>query len=142
MTKQTKTRTVIGIIGLCVVLTIAVKYVIENTAGRPGKIRGKIVRIDVAQRRGVLECVHPKDGRVIPLEGQLAEDCEIRIDGEPAAFADLRVGERVEAEGMLYAGGTVVATKLEANRQPAPASQPVDRQQAKADAGPKPEPIP
>ncbi len=141
MTDKTRTRMVIGIIGLCVVLTMAVKYVIENTAGRPGKIQGTIVELDVAGRRGILECVHPKNGKVIRLDGELAEDCDIRIDGEPADFADLRVGEKVSAEGMLYARGAVVATSLEADRTPEPSSQPAD-QQAKADTGPKADPIP
>lgn len=79
---------------------------------RETSIVGTILSLNVAQRTGVLQVVHPKTGDTIDLLGEIPAQCEIRLRGRRASISDLAAGDLVRAEGMLYRSGRVVATRL------------------------------
>ena len=68
-----------------------------------------IVSIDPESRTATIEYVQPKTGRALQIEGYVAPECDIRIDGEPATMRDLRIGEQAEVQA------TVRGTNIRAN---------------------------
>lgn len=82
-----------------------------------------IVSLDAATRSGIVSFVHPKSGERYELRGELAPECEILVDGQPAEIGALKPGERGRADGMFYRSGKIVATRLDLKSEPAtPAS--------------------
>jgi hypothetical protein len=86
---------------------------------------GTIVQIDTATRQAVFEIVHPKTGKPLRIEGSVPQECDIQIDGKAAQLADLRVGEKVRAEGTIYPDLAIVVNWVRVHRPvAATASQP------------------
>lgn len=106
-----------GLIGLVAVLIAGGIYMYRVAQPIEKTIRGKIVAMDVAARTGTFEIVHPKTGETFELAGSVPVECEIIIDGKPAKLADLKVGEDLEATGLLYRTGHVTAQKLIVTRE-------------------------
>jgi hypothetical protein len=102
MTKKVRTRPIIAIFGVVVVAILCVASARKLLRTETRTMTGTIVRLDAAKRVATLELVHPKTGRTIQVEGYAPADCEIRIDGKPAAITDLKVGDRAEVEGVIH----------------------------------------
>jgi hypothetical protein len=118
-----KTRIIIAVVGVAVVVIAAVQYRKQREKSLR-QIQGTITSIDVASHMAAIEFVHPKSGQRFQLSGRVPPTCDIRINGEPATLADLKVGEQVRVEGSIDSSKRVVAKSVWVTRAPAPASAP------------------
>ena len=120
-------RARIGLIGLVVVIIASGVYVWKVAQPVHATIRGTILSIDVAERTGQIQYVHPKTGEVYELSGRVPAECKIVVDGKPGTLDDLKAGDKIQAEGLVYRTGQIVAEELQTVCVPAPeASQAPD----------------
>ncbi len=122
MTKDTRTRVIVGIIGVVVVLAIATQ-VRKGKSKTIRQIEGKITAVDVVTRTASIEFVHPKSGQVHEISSYVPPNCEIMIDGQPGEMADIQVGEMVRAEGAIGRDNEVSVKRVWVSRKGA-ATQP------------------
>lgn len=119
-------------IGLFVVLSVGVLgggVVYRYSQPIEREVEGRIVTLDAAARTATLEFKHPKTGESITLAGDVTPTCDIRIDGQAAQLADLKVGEKVKVKGRMYRlSNEVHAERVTANRA---TSQPASSESTK-----------
>ncbi len=87
-----------------------------------------ITAIDAPSRTAEIEFIHPRDGRVRRLNGTLAPNGQITLNGAPATVDDLKVGDTVTVGGMVgrdltVAADKVIATRATQNPATAPSTQ-------------------
>jgi len=112
--KHRKTRLAIGIVGIAAMLVVGLGHAQRKLAPTRREVTGTLTRVDPGARTISLEVVHPRNGQMLEVTGQVPDACEIRIGERSASLAELLVGERVTAEGLLYSDGRAVALRLEA----------------------------
>lgn len=106
---------VISIIGVVIIVGAGITYVtrMQQPIEREG-IEGIITQLDPLTRAASLEIMHPKTGRPIEIEGEVAADCLILRDGQQISMADLEPGVSIKADGLLYPlSRRIVATRVE-----------------------------
>lgn len=123
MTKDMKTRIIVAVIGVAIVVVVGTQYRKTRTKSLH-QTQGTILSIDVASRQATIEFVHPKSGQRFQLAGDVPADCNIHIDGKPATLADLKVGEQVRVEGTVGRDKHVVAKSVWVTRAPTTTSAP------------------
>ncbi len=74
-----------------------------TTLGTPGKVAGKITAIHPAHHSFTVERL---DGS--KREVRVSHETKIRVDGQPATFKDLAVGQKVRAAGELGPQGHIL----------------------------------
>lgn len=91
-------------------------------------IQATIVEIDRESRAATIEYMHKKDGTLRTIDGRLADDAVILVNGEPATIADVRPGDVIEADGAYYPlSKQVVARSVNVRRRAAaPQTAPTD----------------
>ncbi len=95
VTRLNKIRMLIAVAGILVVgLALSVQSRHRNLEHYRENI-GTVTTIDTAARQAGLEIIHPRTGQKLSLTGKLPDECPITIDGAPASFNDIRVGDRV-----------------------------------------------
>ncbi len=132
MSNKSAVRLTITLAGIVVIIGAGIWYAVRATTPIERSIKGTILEIDPQARTATLEFIHPKTQQRFPLTGEIADDCAILLNGRPLTPADLRVGMRVEAHGLLYRGmmaPRVVATRVSVLDEgaivvPTPTSQP------------------
>ena len=107
-----KNRARIGLVGLVVVAVAGGVYMWKVAQPVHAEIRGKILSMDVATRTGQIEYVHPKNGNVYELTGTVATDCKILIDGKPGSLDAFKPGDKIDAKGLVYRTGKIIAQEL------------------------------
>jgi hypothetical protein len=101
-----------------VIALLAALYWHEMTKSSVREVDGQIISIDPAARTARLTVHHPKTGATIELAGDVPPDCDIRIDGRPARFDELSVGESVHVRGTIYRSGKLTANWVRVSRNP------------------------
>ena len=84
-----------------VIVTVAAAFSLVRSPGfgiRELVIDGTITYLDLASRSAGLEYVSPRNGRLRELAGKVPENCDIRLNGSPAALDDLQVGDRANVK--------------------------------------------
>lgn len=107
-----------------IVIVVGVSiYFRQSAQSEPRTVVGSITAIE--GDRVTARVPHPKTGQPIELSTTLAPNCPITLDGRPIALADLRVGDRISADGSLVRGsGRIVvhAVRVERGAASAPAA--------------------
>ncbi len=101
---STPQRKALAVAGLCLVLLGAVGWEVMRWARpRTYELKSAVVtRLDARARSGEIRFVHPKSGRSMHIAAQyIPEGCEILVNGERAALADVRVGDTVSVRGLV-----------------------------------------
>ncbi len=80
---------------------IAVLIYVRNTTPVVEMGNGTIRSLDPVKRQASVEVILPATGTTRELQGDIAPDCAIEIDGKPAALADLRVGDSVQVRARI-----------------------------------------
>lgn len=84
-------------------------------------LSGTVTAIDPDARRVTIRIQHPRTGQPLELTGHVPAECPIAIDGKPAHFGDLRVGDEARADGELTPSNQrIVATSVSVRRLAAP----------------------
>lgn len=112
---STRNKLIISFIGVAVIVGAGISYVVrmQRPIERDG-VEGTITKLDLETRTASLEIMHPKTGKPIEIEGEVAVDCLILRDGQQITMADLSPGEVISASGLLYPmSRRIVATKVE-----------------------------
>jgi hypothetical protein len=111
---HSKHRTRIAVVGIVVAILACAFYVRQKARPQERSITGVITRLDAGQRRAELVFTHPRTGEQYPIEGEVAADCAISINGQPARLEDLNVGEEATVRGLVYRfpAFRVVATEV------------------------------
>ncbi len=112
-----------------IVIVVGVSiYFRQSAQSEPRTVTGAITAIE--GDRVTARVPHPKTGQPIELSTTLAPNCPITLDGRPISLADLRIGDRISADGSLVRGsGRIVvhAVRVERAAASAPAaSAPVE----------------
>lgn len=115
-----KLRLLIAIIAGVAAAAAGANYVLQQTMGMNRRTEFTLTSLDVATRTAKIEVVLPKNGKRITLSAEVPADCEIYVDGVPAAMSEIRVGDRGEAEGVIYRTGKLIAKRVTVTRSAAP----------------------
>lgn len=113
-----KRRVLAALIGVVAIASGAV-YAWRWNTPRRATLRGVLASIDLETRSGELDWTNPRSGESVKLRGELAPGCQIRVGDRAASITDLKAGDRVQAEGLLYRSGRVVATSVVVQDGPA-----------------------
>jgi hypothetical protein len=88
-----------------VVLAIGVAAIAPRfMRGAVHEAKGTITYIDPAERTISVEVIDPANGSTREFSGIVSTDCAITINGAPAAFADLRVDDTIQARARIEHG--------------------------------------
>ncbi|MDX2201097.1 MAG: hypothetical protein SF069_19250 [Phycisphaerae bacterium] len=117
-----KLRLMIAIIAGVAAVAAGANYVLQQTMGMNRRTEFTLMSLDVAARTAKIEVVLPKNGKRITLSAEVPADCEIYVDGVPAAMSEIRVGDRGEAEGVIYRTGKLIAKRVAVTRSTAGAT--------------------
>jgi hypothetical protein len=84
------------IVAAVIILAAATLSVVRSSSSGVRKldVDGTITYIDLSSRSAGLEYVSPRNGQLREIAGKIPEDCDILLNGSPAALDDLRVGDR------------------------------------------------
>jgi hypothetical protein len=92
---QNKTRIIIAIVGLIVVVGLWRAISSGKPSGVVKTVPGTVTAIDVANRQATVEIKNSKTGEAFSMTGPLPDDSKIRVDGKPATARDVQVGDKV-----------------------------------------------
>jgi hypothetical protein len=123
VTSAARKTLIVTLIGVAVTAVVAWQVVALLQPRKYAIESATIISLDPQTRRGEIAFVHPKSGSTMTVAGQIAPDCEITINGVPAALQDLRVGDTVAVSGTVYADHTVRPDWVRVRRDP-PAATP------------------
>lgn len=82
-------------------------------------VEGVIQNVDLVKSRITLQFYNERHKRYVTVTGQATPETEIEINGVIATLKDLRVGERITAEGLVKGKGDnleVIARKITVQR--------------------------
>ena len=116
MTRIGKTHAVVAAVGAVAVLALILIIGSRLSRAESHTVNVTITRIDADARTASVELVRPKTGQTIQLEGTVPPECEISIDGQPAALGDLRVGDRAQVRGRVHSDRTLSADWVRVTR--------------------------
>ncbi len=130
--KTVKTRSLRTITIVCAAILIGVivlaLIVLKVTGPRDYTLpSAKVVAIDANTRTGTVEFVERKSGKTITARAVVPDDCEIKIDGQPATINDVHLGDKISAYVTYYwFSGRAVAhwVHVDRTRSAVPASGP------------------
>lgn len=91
------------IIGLLVLIAVAASYYYFTNMARVFTREGKVTYVDVDKRIASLELPDPKGG-MMDVEGQVAPECKITVNGKEATLNDIQIGDdaKVRVEYRSY----------------------------------------
>jgi hypothetical protein len=116
MADATRTRIIIAVIGIVVVITLGVTFMRLMPGEQVRTINATIVSIDAVNRTASIAFVHPKTGQTLELKGSVPPECDIQINGKPAQMSDLKSGERAEVNGTIRRDMTLSANWVRVTR--------------------------
>ena len=90
-----------AVIAVVAVIVLAAIVVPRFMPGATHEARGTITHIDPGERMISVEVIDPANGSTREFSGVVSPDCEITINGAPAAFADLRVDDTIQARARI-----------------------------------------
>lgn len=108
----TRTRIVVAVIGLLALAALGLYSARSSLSTAVRTVSGVITQLDVPTRAAAMEITLPRTGKTVEIKGQVAPDCEIRIDGAAGTLADLKVGDAVEVTGAFSRSRTVTAQRV------------------------------
>ena len=88
-----------------------------------------ITKLDPLARTAEIEFTHPKSGRTMRVPSSIPADCQIYINDTPATLTDLRVGDSVSGQVVIYYDQSVKPNWVRVKRpaaDSAPASAPAE----------------
>ncbi len=88
-------RLIVGVAGLVVVGGIVAGSRFRQGRDLYRENVGTVRSLDLARRTASVEIIHPRTGQTFRMEGQLPEGCPVTLDGKPADFGEIQVGDRV-----------------------------------------------
>ncbi len=106
----------VGSLGMVFCLGAGLYHALFGIIPPEAQVEATITKIKLEKQRARFEFIHPQTGDIAQLGSSIPDSCEILIDGKPATLANLRVGDKVTARGLVYPGGRVVGTMLHAHR--------------------------
>ncbi len=116
MSSAARTRIIIAVIGIVVVVSLGVAYLRLMPRELVRTITGTILSIDATGRTASIAFVHPKTGQTHELTGRVPPECDIQINGQPAQMTDLKIGERIEVNGTLHSDNSISANWVHVTR--------------------------
>lgn len=108
----TRTRIVVAVIGLLALAALGLYSARSSLSTSVRTVSGVITQLDVPTRAAAMEIVLPRTGKTVEIRGQVAPECEIRIDGAVGTLADVKVGDAVEVTGAFSRNKTVTAQRV------------------------------
>lgn len=82
-----------------VLLAVALGYVLVQYIKympREVEVEGTVTWVDAENREASLEFVNPLNGELMEKKADVPEECELKLNGQPAELSDFRAGDQAE----------------------------------------------
>ncbi|MEE8168931.1 MAG: hypothetical protein V3T70_00150 [Phycisphaerae bacterium] len=109
-------RTVPALVGFVLIVAIAAGVYYRMTLTESHTLSGRIRMIDQANRSATLEIINSENGQTIEITGDVLPDCQITLNGRPAALSDLVLGDEVVVDGERHRNHRLTAHRIQATR--------------------------
>lgn len=109
------------IVGAAVLLVAAAAVLSRGSPSGAKPVNGVMTYVDAAKRLGAAEILDPRTNVQREMLGEFPPDCAITVNGKPAEFADLRVGDRVKVVASIVkeerpSGAQAIVKSVEVSR--------------------------
>lgn len=99
MRRNRTSLVILAVITLLAAAAVVAGIVIKNRAS-VFEVEGVITMIDAKSRVASLEFTNPRTGKRVERSVEIADDCEILLNGSPAKMDDLKPGEKAVVKAL------------------------------------------